>query len=131
MRVIYFFVGLVFLFFSTFGISFAAFNDAGTEYSSASSDSWVQDRAGDGLKMVNAFVCIVKNSNGGTRPNTSWKALIDEIKCELMPADAEGGGGVSYAEATMVSTRASDISPQELKAFFVSADAVNMFLVCR
>ena len=24
------------------------------------SDTWVQDRAGDGLKMVNAFVCIVK-----------------------------------------------------------------------
>ena len=73
--------------------------------------------------MVNAFVCIVKNSNGETRPNTSWKALIDEIKCELMPADAEGGGGaVSYAEATIVSTRASDTSPQELKAYFASAD---------
>ena len=71
--------------------------------------------------MVNAFVCIVKNSNGGTRPNTSWKALIDEIKCELMPADAEGGGGVSYAAATMVSTRATDTSSQELKAFFESA----------
>ena len=73
LRVIYFFVGLIFLFSSTFGISFAAYNDAGTEYSSATSDSWVQDRAGDGLNMVNAFVCIVKNSNGGTYgPNLSY-----------------------------------------------------------
>ena len=106
--------------------AFAAFNDAGTEYSKQGTDTWVQDRAGDGLKMVNAFVCIVRASNGGTRPNTTWKALIDEITCELASPDAEGGGGaVSYAEATMVSTRASDVSPQEMKAYFMSADASN------
>jgi hypothetical protein len=52
--------------------------------------------------MVNAFVCIVRSSNGGTRPNTSWKALIDEVKCDLANPDSEAGGGaVSYAEATI------------------------------
>lgn len=106
--------------------AFAAFNDAGTEYSNQSSDTWVQDRAGDGLKMVNAFVCIVRSSNGGTRPNATWKALIDEITCDLAQPDSEGGGGaVSYAEATMVSTRASDVSPQEMKAYFASASGEN------
>ena len=81
MRVISFFSSLAVLMISFYGISLAAYNDSGTEYSSQSSDTWIQDRAADGLKMVNAFVCIVKNSNGDTRPNTSWKALIDEIKC--------------------------------------------------
>ena len=32
--------------------SFSAYNDAGTEYSSQGSDTWIQDRAGDGLKMA-------------------------------------------------------------------------------
>ena len=34
-----------------------------------------------------------------------------------MPADAEGGGGVSYAAATIVSTRASDVSSR-IKSIF-------------
>ena len=102
--------------------SFAAYDDAGTDYSSKSSDTWIQDRAGEGLKMVNSFVCIVKSSNGGTRPNASWKALIDELKCELKQADEAGSGAVEYAEATIISTRASDTSNQELKTYFNSAD---------
>ena len=111
--------------------AFAAFNDAGTEYSNQGSDTWVQDRAGDGLKMVNAFVCIVRSSNGGTRPNTTWKALIDEVTCDLANPDSEGGGGaVSYAEATMVSTRASDVAPQEMKAYLRQQVEKIMFLVC-
>ena len=128
MRVISFFSSLAVLMISFYGITLAAYNDSGTEYSSQGSDTWIQDRAADGLKMVNAFVCIVKNSNGETRPNTSWKALIDEIKCELMPTDSEGGGGVSYAEATIVSTRASNTSNQELKAYF-DASGENEYYV--
>ena len=126
MKIKVFFIGIFTLnLFFSFN-AFAAFDDAGTEYSSQSSDTWVQDRAGDGLKMVNAFVCIVRSSNGGTRPNTSWKALIDEVKCDLANPDSEGGGGaVSYAEATISSTRASDVSPQEMKAYFASADGSN------
>ena len=72
---------------SFYGITLAAYNDSGTEYSSQGIRYMDTRQLLMDLKMVNAFVCIVKNSNGETRPNTSWKALIDEIKCELMPTD--------------------------------------------
>jgi hypothetical protein len=121
------FLSLVTVIFLWGNFSYAAYDDAGTDYSNQKLDSWVQDRAGDGLKMVNAFVCIVRASNGGTRPNATWKALIDEITCELKQSDDEGGGSgaVSYAEATMTSTRAADSSPQEMKAYFASTSGSN------
>jgi len=105
--------------------SFAAFNDDGTDYSKATTDKWVQDSSGDGLSMINAFVCIIKKSNGSTRPNATWRALIDEIKCGLQQKNDEGGGGVSLADTTMISTRATDISDQEILAYFASSSGEN------
>ena len=37
--------------------------------------------------MINAFVCIAGHSGGNIRPNGTWRALIDELKCGLMQAD--------------------------------------------
>ncbi len=111
---------LVLVAFFSFGkIGYAAYNSVGTDYSNAKSGTWVQDRASQGLKMVNAFVCIIKNSNGDTRPNATWRALIDEIKCDLMPS--EEAGAKSLADVTMVSTRAGSATDQLIDAYFSSA----------
>ena len=104
MKINLFFIGFLSILMAFVSTSFAAYNDTGTAYSNQTTDTWIQDRAGEGIKMVNSFVCIVKNSNGGTRPNTSWKALIDEIKCELQsPDENASAGAVAYAEATIIS----------------------------
>ena len=122
MKLKYILINTIFFIFLA-STSFAAYDDSGTDYSNKSSDKWIQDRAGDGLRMVNSFVCIFKNANGYTRPNTTWKVLIDEVKCGLQDASEAGSGAVSYATATIVSTRANDTSNQEMKAYFEAANA--------
>ena len=108
-----------------FSLSHAAFNDVGTAYSNTGTEKFVQDTAGDGLTMINAFVCIVQNSNAGTRPNATWRVLVDEIKCGLKQAGDGDSGALSLADATLVSTRATSGSNQEVTAYFASTSGSN------
>lgn len=98
-------------------LSRAAYNDAGTDYTTAGQGSWVEDASKQALNMVNAFVCIIKNSNGDSRPNGTWRILIDEVGCELNTSDS-----VAWADQIAVSTRASSSSNQEIVSYFTSAD---------
>ena len=75
------------MFYFYFNSAFSQYNSAGTDYSSAKTETWTQDNAADSLKMINAFVCIAGHSGGNIRPNGTWRALIDELKCGLMQAD--------------------------------------------
>ena len=101
----------------------ADYNDAGTDYTTASSGSWIEDASKQALNMVNAFVCIINNSNGDSRPNGTWRVLIDEVACGLNSDDS-----VAWADVTSVSTRASNDSDQEVIAYFNSADG-NKYVV--
>ena len=95
----------------------AAYNDTGTDYTTASSGSWIEDASKQALNMVNAFVCIIKNSNANSRPNGTWRVLIDEVACGLNNEDS-----VAWADQIAVSTRASNNSDQEVISYFSSAD---------
>ncbi|MDA0345128.1 MAG: hypothetical protein O3C54_04115 [Proteobacteria bacterium] len=99
------------------GQAHAAYNDAGTDYTTASSGSWIEDASKQALNMVNAFVCIIKNSNGDSRPNGTWRILIDEVACGLNEEDS-----VAWADQIAVSTRASNDSDQEVVSYFNTAD---------
>jgi len=101
----------------------AAYNDAGTDYTTASSGSWIEDASKQALNMVNAFVCIIKNSNGDSRPNGTWRILIDEVACDLNEDDS-----VAWADQIAVSTRASNDSDQEVISYFNTADG-NKYVV--
>ena len=101
----------------------ADYDDAGTDYTTASSGSWIEDASKQALNMVNAFVCIIKNSNGDSLPNGTWRVLIDEVACDLNSDDS-----VAWADVTSVSTRASNDSDQEVIAYFNSADG-NKYVV--
>ena len=50
------FISVCFIF--TFNTAFSQFNSAGTDYSLAGTETWIQDNAADSLKMINSFVCI-------------------------------------------------------------------------
>ena len=117
------FISVCFIF--TFNSAFSQYNSAGTDYSSAKTETWTQDNAADSLKMINAFVCIAGHSGGNIRPNGTWRALIDELKCGLMQADDTESGALSLADVTMVSTRASATSDQEITAYFASTGGEN------
>ena len=117
------FISVCFIF--TFNSAFSQYNSAGTDYSSAKTETWTQDNAADSLKMINAFVCIAGHSGGNIRPNGTWRALIDELKCGLMQADETESGALSLADVTLVSTRASSTSDQEITAYFASTSGEN------
>ena len=109
----------------SFNTAYAQYNSAGSDYSKARTETWTQDNAADSLKMINAFVCIAGHSGGNNRPNGTWRALIDELKCGLKQADEAAAGALSLADVTMTSTRASDTSDQELTAYFSSTSGSN------
>ena len=75
------YISICFIF--LFNTAHAQYNSAGSDYSKAKTETWTQDNAADSLKMINAFVCIAGHSGGNTRPNGTWRALIDELKCGL------------------------------------------------
>ena len=108
-----------------FNTAYSQYNAASTDYSKAKTETWTQDNAADSLKMINAFVCIAGHSGGNNRPNGTWRALIDELKCGLKQADDDATGALSLADVTMTSTRASDTSVQELTAYFSSTSGAN------
>ena len=72
--------------------------------------------------MVNAFVCIVNNTGGKSRPNNSngWRALVDEIKCGLSEPEDGATNAKMIADTTMTSSRATDSSMQNLNSWFIS-----------
>ena len=108
--------------FFAFTNAFAAYDDNGTDYSTKTGSTFVKDAAGEGLKMVNAFVCIVNNTGGKSRPNNSngWRALVDEIKCGLSEPEDGATNAKMIADTTMTSSRATDTSMQNHNSWFIS-----------
>ena len=96
----------------------AQFNASGTDYSKAlaSQDKWSEDMANEFVSMPNSFACIISNSGGEANPNGKWTALIDEAACGLAEPDAQGA--TVYSSSAMQSSRASNVSPQEVTAWF-------------
>jgi hypothetical protein len=98
--------------------AFAQFNASGTEYDTANTSIWTEDKANEVVQYANEFACIISNSRGDLFGNGSWEALIDEGDC--FNADTDSRGGPQYAQSLMTSTRASENDPQNVVAFFTS-----------
>ena len=98
--------------------AFAAYNDAGTAYTTQSAEEWTEDSANELITLANSFACIIKNSRGdlSQHVNGNWQAIIDEAACGL--AENNSQGGKSLAKAILTSSRASNTSPQEVTAWF-------------
>jgi len=120
LKITFFYLSIL-LFFSNSAIS--AYNDAGTDYSNAGVEEWTEDSANELISLANSFACIIKNSRGdrAEHVNGSWQALIDEAACGLASDNSQGGK--SIAKTMLTSSRASDSSPQEVTAWFLSSNS--------
>jgi hypothetical protein len=129
MNFIYNYLKITFFYFSILILMFfsnsatAAYNDAGTDYSNAGVEEWTEDSANELISLANSFACIIKNSRGdrAEHVNGSWQALIDEAACGLASDNSQGGK--SIAKTMLTSSRASDSSPQEVTAWFLSSNS--------
>lgn len=120
------------------GTSFAqSFDDAGTDYTTASVDEWVEDQSNEIVDQVNGFACLMKAVRLDGNANRTYKALVDEEECmggggdEQSSSDSRGGDQstserVEYADVTMVSRREDTAgAAQEFKMFFESVDGAR------
>ena len=112
---------------SLLGVSGAAnsYDSADTDYTQLLTQIWTEDAANDIVDLVNTFSCIIANSRGDLpqHVNGTWRALIDEVDCDI--GDHDNLVGKRYAETVLTSSRASDVTDQEIQAFFTATDGTR------
>ncbi|CAI8211552.1 MAG: Uncharacterised protein [Alphaproteobacteria bacterium] len=100
------------------------YNDAGTEYSTAKTETWTEDEANELVHYPSAFACLIKNSRGDVIPNGNWEGLLDEAACGLDNTDVDQAG-VQYGRGIFSSSRASNSSPQNVTVWFESLSGLK------
>ncbi|MFL2899712.1 MAG: hypothetical protein ACJZ41_04430 [Candidatus Pelagibacterales bacterium] len=111
--------------------SYAAFDDAGTQYSIDLADQIkrFEHNSLDNLKMIDFFLCVMK-VRADLFPNSNYKAQVNEAACEKLAGDAdEDGAKVKMADITLSCTRASNSSPQICKSWYSLAGQNITYLV--
>ena len=99
----------------------ADFDDAGTDYSTATVDKWSEDSINDYVRMANSFACILKNARPDVLPNATYEALIGEVTCGLED-EVVNASGVSnrntLSSSIVKNSRASATANQEGQFWF-------------
>jgi hypothetical protein len=103
-------------------VNSAAYNSTGTDYTDAKAEIWI-----DGgnwqqpLNMADMLICIMGGSmdSGGTLANETYLALVDMSQCDNEQGGQQKGKKTRFATASVVSSRVSNDSVQNVTAYFV------------
>ena len=104
---------------------FAAFNDAGTDYTNQVTDSYIESGpAGDALNMVDFLLCVMENSKATTNPNSTYSVLVDENVCfgQKKPTPL-------YASQTLTTSGSSNptaADPFVVDSWFVTGEGMSV-----
>lgn len=93
----------------------AAFGDAGTDYTTDTTESWID--MGPSMEPVNFtsfLVCIMGKTGASQVVNGSYNALIDTSKCQTGSSSSKP----EIAKVTVTTSRADNSSPQIVKVWF-------------
>lgn len=103
----------------------AAYNDAGTDYTTETVDGWIDmGPAMEPLNFTDFLVCIMKKSGADKIVNGTYNALADTAKCQT----GQGSSKPEIAKMTVVSSRADNSSPQKVKVWF-DAGSTTQYIV--
>lgn len=97
----------------------AAFDDAGTDYSTDAVARYAEDVTDQYLSTTNLLTCIVGNIRPDLPQHAAtgrWSALINEQDCELLDS-SDTGGATTFTNVLATSARASNDTPQELSTW--------------
>ncbi|MET4693473.1 hypothetical protein [Endozoicomonas lisbonensis] len=101
--------------------SFAAFDDAGTDYSNAEQRTHVWNEALEPIELVNSILCFTKQFNGEQFANQgAYIALADESACFEQEQTGSGGQSSGASKQTKLMKavakvdRSDDTSPLEV-----------------
>ncbi len=93
----------------------AAYNDAGTEYTTETVESWIDMGAAmEPLNFSDFLVCLLKKTAADQIVNGTYDALTDSSKCQT----GQGASKPEIAKMTVVTSRADNSSPQLIKIWF-------------
>ncbi len=108
-----------------------AYDDAGTQYSTDSTNTQVYDESMESLDTVNMILCLMEQTSASEMVNKGeYTALVNEDKCERSGGQEESGGAngqasssqaTEYSSWVVRSSRESDASPQVVN-IWVPAD---------
>lgn len=90
--------------------SYAAFDDAGTDYTTAKTAAdaatpYTSDASNEVVGLADTMACLMKNSGVGLEgyANKTWVAYVDEQGCNV----SDSNGATTYAKMTVVSEMAT------------------------
>ena len=93
----------------------AAYDDAGTEYTTDTVESWIDMGAAmEPLNFSDFLVCLMKKTAADQIVNGTYNALTDSSKCQT----GQGSSKPEIAKMTVVTSRADNTSPQVVKIWF-------------
>ena len=104
----------------------AAYNSTGTDYTNAKAEIYID--AGEWqepLTMGDFLICVMNGTGADLIPNGTYKALLNMTQCDNEQSSTQVGKKTSFAEATVVSSRASNTSPQLIKSYIVDTHDEN------
>ena len=104
----------------------AAYDDTGTDYANATTEVFLN--AGDWqdpLNMADMLICIMNATGVDKVPNGTFNALVDMSQCDDEESGSQAAKVTSFAEATVVSTRASNTTNQTATAYFLDGEDAN------
>jgi len=104
----------------------AAFNSAGTDYTNAKGDVFID--GGDWqepLEMADFLACIMTGTAVNVIPNGTYKALINMTQCDNEQGGSQKGKKTNFADAVVISSRASNTAAQNITAYIIDGDDRN------
>ena len=105
-------------------VNMAAYNSTGTDYSKAKAETWIDGGAWqEPLKMADFLICIMNGTGANLLPNATFKSLVNMSICDDEQSGTQVGKKTRFAEAIVISARASNTAPQTVNAWFLDGDA--------
>ena len=93
----------------------AAYNSTGTDYSSAKAEIYIDGGEWqEPLNMADFLICIMNGTGANLIPNGTYKALINMTQCDNEQGSSQAGKKTRFSDATVVSSRASNTSTQNI-----------------
>ena len=122
------FIGILTVIFFSMTSAQAAFDDAGTDYTTETLDSWIDmGPAMAPLSFTDFLVCIMNKSAAATVVNGTYVALADTAKCQT----GQGSDKPEIAKMTVVTSRADNSSPQIVNVWFDMDPADDSCASCK
>ena len=94
---------------------YAAYDDAGTDYTTDTTEAWVDmGPAMEPLNFSSFLVCVIKKSGASLVVNGTYNALVNTSKCQT----GQSSDKPEIAKLTVITSRADNTSPQVVKVWF-------------